>query len=364
MFPSSNDGLSDLLSYNSDQSVFHRSFINDISPNSKQEEPPLSFFHFPSPFIHYDLELEDHKFFLQQQYYDLLLQPQSLTTDDSTVPDIVNMADSSKAEGNELTKDCSKRNQTVRNQQIPRKRPSKKDRHSKIYTAKGLRDRRMRLSLEVAGKFFRLQDLLGFDKASKTVEWLLFQARAEIKKLERRLAQMNYCLNIDANIASSTSECEVVSGFDKDGTREGIISKEKPAVKEKKIRTTRKIIHRPLARDSRDKARARARERTSKKLWSRRFDESKLADEAKAKDLSQLGSSSSFEAGKELGTESQGRNHSSKALVEVEEPSSNDQHKLGDQEQIFDDAFVIMGKWNQASALSYLQNFGISQEVS
>ncbi|KAJ1412790.1 hypothetical protein SESBI_20226 [Sesbania bispinosa] len=39
------------------------------------------------------------------------------------------------------------------------KKPAKKDRHSKIYTSQGLRDRRVRLSIEIARKFFDLQDI-------------------------------------------------------------------------------------------------------------------------------------------------------------------------------------------------------------
>ncbi|BAU02154.1 hypothetical protein VIGAN_11159700 [Vigna angularis var. angularis] len=50
---------------------------------------------------------------------------------------------------------------------------------------KGLRDRKMRLSLNVARRFFGLQDMLGFDKASNTVEWLLNQAKAEINRLAK-----------------------------------------------------------------------------------------------------------------------------------------------------------------------------------
>ncbi|VFQ85492.1 unnamed protein product [Cuscuta campestris] len=59
----------------------------------------------------------------------------------------------------------------------------KKDRHSKICTAQGVRDRRMRLSLHVARRFFDLQDMLGFDKASKTIEWLLSKSECAIKEL-------------------------------------------------------------------------------------------------------------------------------------------------------------------------------------
>ncbi|KAG2315867.1 hypothetical protein Bca52824_018989 [Brassica carinata] len=68
------------------------------------------------------------------------------------------------------------------------KKPSRTDRHSKIKTAKGTRDRRMRLSLDVAKELFGLQDMLGFDKASKTVEWLLTQAKPEILKITSSLS--------------------------------------------------------------------------------------------------------------------------------------------------------------------------------
>lgn len=64
-----------------------------------------------------------------------------------------------------------------------RKRPFRTDRHSKIRTAQGVRDRRMRLSLDVARDFFALQDKLGFDKASRTVEWLLTQSKHAINRL-------------------------------------------------------------------------------------------------------------------------------------------------------------------------------------
>ncbi|KAG8047336.1 hypothetical protein GUJ93_ZPchr0008g12954 [Zizania palustris] len=65
----------------------------------------------------------------------------------------------------------------------PRRRPFRTDRHSKIRTAQGVRDRRMRLSVGVARDFFALQDKLGFDKASKTVDWLLTQSKQAIDRL-------------------------------------------------------------------------------------------------------------------------------------------------------------------------------------
>ncbi|MCD7452554.1 hypothetical protein HAX54_017383 [Datura stramonium] len=73
----------------------------------------------------------------------------------------------------------------------PRRRTGKKDRHSKICTAQGIRDRRMRLSLQIARKFFDLQDMLGFDKASKTIEWLFSKSKNAIKELSRNIPQEN-----------------------------------------------------------------------------------------------------------------------------------------------------------------------------
>ncbi|CAH2065880.1 unnamed protein product, partial [Thlaspi arvense] len=69
--------------------------------------------------------------------------------------------------------------------EVPRetKKAVKKDRHSKIHTAQGLRDRRVRLSIGVARQFFDLQDMLGFDKASKTLDWLLKKSRKAINEL-------------------------------------------------------------------------------------------------------------------------------------------------------------------------------------
>ncbi|CAL9080228.1 unnamed protein product [Musa textilis] len=58
-----------------------------------------------------------------------------------------------------------------------------KDRHSKVYTAKGLRDRRIRLSVSTAIQFYDLQDRLGYDQPSKAIEWLIKAASAAINEL-------------------------------------------------------------------------------------------------------------------------------------------------------------------------------------
>ncbi|VFQ78885.1 unnamed protein product [Cuscuta campestris] len=147
----------------------------------------------------------------------------------------------------------------------------KKDRHSKIHTAQGPRDRRMRLSLDVARKFFDLQDTLGFDKASKTVDWLLNKSRFAIDELA----------NTNANASSNTtSECEGNSGvvdqefFDPFMGMEGGKPLSVPITdgnrtgdrKGKGGRTRVSAAFGPLSnKESRNKARERARERTKMK---------------------------------------------------------------------------------------------------
>ncbi|KAL3643869.1 hypothetical protein CASFOL_011801 [Castilleja foliolosa] len=58
-----------------------------------------------------------------------------------------------------------------------------KDRHSKVCTVRGLRDRRVRLSVPTAIQLYDLQDRLGLSQPSKVVDWLLNAAKHEIDKL-------------------------------------------------------------------------------------------------------------------------------------------------------------------------------------
>ncbi|ONK68977.1 uncharacterized protein A4U43_C05F18000 [Asparagus officinalis] len=60
----------------------------------------------------------------------------------------------------------------------------RKDRHSKVYTAKGVRDRRVRLSAHTAIQFYDVQDRLGYDRPSKAVDWLIKNAKAAIDQLD------------------------------------------------------------------------------------------------------------------------------------------------------------------------------------
>ncbi|PON93510.1 TCP transcription factor, partial [Trema orientale] len=160
------------------------------------------------------------------------------------------------------------------------KKPCKKDRHSKIYTAQGLRDRRVRLSIEIAREFFDLHDMLGFDKASKTLEWLLTKSKKAIKELSRtKLSCSSRSTKI--SLSSTTSECE-----------EAAVSEVNEAVDRINVENDRNLggggggggAERVLsisksdlekfmsegvvaAKESRAKARARARARTKEKRY-------------------------------------------------------------------------------------------------
>ncbi|XP_016453253.2 transcription factor TCP4 [Nicotiana tabacum] len=59
----------------------------------------------------------------------------------------------------------------------------RKDRHSKVCTAKGPRDRRVRLSAHTAIQFYDVQDRLGYDRPSKAVDWLIKKAKPAIDEL-------------------------------------------------------------------------------------------------------------------------------------------------------------------------------------
>ncbi|KAF5745299.1 putative TCP domain protein 12 [Tripterygium wilfordii] len=138
-----------------------------------------------------------------------------------------------------------------------KRRSGKKDRHSKIYTAQGQRDRRMRLSLPIARKFFDLQDILGFDKASKTIEWLFSKSKAAIKDLTT-------CAAAAAGGGGTTHDGEVEVG---DGESCGnVIGGEKKKKSKKMAKLKQGVVQLLHTRESRDKARARARERTMEKM--------------------------------------------------------------------------------------------------
>ncbi|KAI3463785.1 hypothetical protein Pfo_020448 [Paulownia fortunei] len=231
------------------------------------------------------LEFED----VYLQFLELFYQQQSITTADTISADhetAKHMADSNENVPKEDAAGVGKAIGSTVYQPTVRKRCSKKDRHSKINTARGPRDRRMRLSLDVARKFFDLQDLLGYDKASRTVDWLLKNSRSAIRELARGrgVAHVNRSRSLmGANSASSTSDdCEVVSSSNHSTTVVPPKRTEEPPTSCTKPKRTKKIkvARATVARESRRKARERARERTSQKRRLSETTEPKLLAES------------------------------------------------------------------------------------
>ncbi|EYU23545.1 hypothetical protein MIMGU_mgv1a022535mg, partial [Erythranthe guttata] len=190
------------------------------------------------------------------QFLDLFSLHQSQSQSQSSTIILTNMPENSNNQGQEIHQQIP--NSTVATTTTTVKK-KKKDRHSKIETARGPRDRRMRLSLEVARKFFDLQDLLGYDKASRTVEWLLRSSNSAIRDLsvDSNRRSCSTLVTVTGGAAATNSNTTASSTMGEEEVVSNSSKKPKPKAK-KKIRST-------VPRESRRKARERARERTSQK---------------------------------------------------------------------------------------------------
>ncbi|KAA8530545.1 hypothetical protein F0562_005254 [Nyssa sinensis] len=225
-----------------------------FSSNNNSSNPFTQFptsFHLSPSFVGYS----GHDIFLHHHHHDLLVG--HLLPPNAPVGETV----SSMAAINDDSSNS-----------LPKKKHVKKDRHSKIDTAQGRRDRRVRLSIGIARKFFDLQDMLGFDKASKTLDWLFTKSKTAIDELE----QMKHRCSGGSKSLSSASECAVseTNEAPDSGDPQGIISpKRKPLTNFKQPH--RSALHQLLGRESRAKARARARERTIEKMCGKNRNESK-----------------------------------------------------------------------------------------
>lgn len=244
---------------------------------------------------------------------------------------------------------------------LGRKRGSKKDRHSKIFTRQGPRDRRMRLSLEIARKFFNLQDMLGFDKASKTVDWLMTQSRPAIKHLSRDLPRAN---GTAKSSVSSASEGEVESGFDESPGNPNLdnrkVKAKEAALKAKgSSRSSRKAAFNPLSKEGRAIARARARERTkTKKLMNRRVEE-EYSDQLPNPnsydqyDHNQFTSLSPHETGDK-------KSSSAELLPDVEEPPSLSLDHQSSLHDTVDDSLSIFHQYHPQAGVNSISDDLIS----
>lgn len=248
---------------------------DDFNPNSKQDDPSYqtSYYHSPSPLICNEIDIFGDSFsslhelaIIQQASW----RPNStIVTDDSSTFAVITKMDSNKGQEtiNGIVEDGNKNSEVTKPSSglgLKRRRTSKRDRHSKIRTAHGLRDRRMRLSLEVACPFFKLQDMLGYDKASSTVEWLLLQAKPAIQELFQSKNASSSGVT-KSSMSNSTSNCEVESTIveEKKGTSKG--KRASKIAKENKPKQKRKST----TKEARKEARARARMRTFERLQSR-----------------------------------------------------------------------------------------------
>ncbi|KAG7017140.1 Transcription factor TCP12, partial [Cucurbita argyrosperma subsp. argyrosperma] len=235
--------------------------LDHVNPSSmdQQHEENSSYLHFPHPFLDDDLFLTHFLSQQQEQQQQQLVsggdcwkeqdQEQEQDKADDIGHDHKQNSEKKGRRSLEVKKKKKKKgsssNSNRKNGSSTTKRTGKKDRHSKICTAQGPRDRRMRLSLQIARKFFDLQDMLGFDKASKTIEWLLSHSNSAIKALKNN---NNNNSGVSHGSACSGSS-EVVSKQDAGGSI--------GTPKHKKGRQLQTI-----GRESRARARARARERT------------------------------------------------------------------------------------------------------
>nr|AXM05026.1 cycloidea-like protein [Tephroseris rufa] len=145
---------------------------------------------------------------------------------------------------------------------------SKKDRHSKILTAQGPRDRRVRLSIDISRKFFGLQDLLGFDKASKTLDWLFTKSKIAIKDL---VEEMKHSSSSTISDQCEQVFMETIDHLKKKGIKKKQVAKSVNGGKRKIKKTTQKqksgsLVNLGARKQLRVEARARARVRTIEKI--------------------------------------------------------------------------------------------------
>ncbi|KAL7094571.1 hypothetical protein ACP275_11G112200 [Erythranthe tilingii] len=166
---------------------------------------------------------------------------------------------------------------TIQNSTCPR--TPKRDRHSKIDTAQGPRDRRVRLSIGVARKFFDLQEMLGFDKPSKTLDWLLTKSKSSIKDLVHTKQQTNNP-STGGVVSSPSDECdaendEYALDTEKDSKGKSVITSNNN--NNNKLHCKGAAGSKDPAKESRVKARARARERTREKMCIKQLNETRNA---------------------------------------------------------------------------------------
>ncbi|KAJ8442156.1 hypothetical protein Cgig2_015497 [Carnegiea gigantea] len=337
-------------SFNTTSSPISYNYLNDdhVNPTSNLLEELSycsSYYHLPSPFIYNEIDnlgdFTTHPELTSIQEGGLEVNS-SLIIDDSTISQATNKTDSNKGiveTINEIVKDGG--NYDLIGLGVShgsrRRRHNKGDRHSKISTAHGLRDRRMRLSLKVARPFFKLQDMLGYDKASRTIEWLLIQANCAIQEQ----LQSKYG-SLSSAMTTSSSDYEVESIIiDKESLKEENSKGNKSSTcVTKNVDEPKEMRKRGTTKESRKEARDRARKRTLERMQSRRVNNNhKLRNTC-----------STWGAFKmvENGNVSNSQIHQSNTPIQIED------HVAGS----------YISNWSPLTIFHYLQNGEILQNVA
>lgn len=173
-----------------------------------------------------------------------------------------------------------------------------KDRHSKVWTSKGLRDRRVRLSVNTAIQFYDLQDRLGYDQPSKAVEWLLKAAASSIAELpsintsfpetpQQLSDEKRSSAGTEHGFDSAEVEMEDEPNFQK---QHGTLSKSACSSTSETSKGSGLSLSRS---ESRIKARERARERAAEKEKEKE-NESSRAGHQQHQNVTPISQSSSF----------------------------------------------------------------------
>lgn len=305
------------ISYSHDVDLeLHNQNPNCKNPQEAEEEIPPFSENFPSPFFY------ENQLFFGTMAADLTKETNlgPIWNEPLARVKVINMNTAQEISTNtsstgihlrsEPSDHSSKMKKSTSNKGSTARKSGKKDRHSKINTAQGVRDRRMRLSLHIARQFFDLQDMLGFDKASKTIDWLFSKSKKAIKQLNCRpshLPQMN-----NNNICQNGSRGREIS---EQKRKVNIAASEGDGVSG--LKTAKKSVTSGntnyIAKELRDKARARARERARNKMMIRCLETSNNDFCDQAYNLPQLGPAEYpnllFEIGQEWMSNSSTQDH-------------------------------------------------------
>ncbi|GKV36936.1 hypothetical protein SLEP1_g45019 [Rubroshorea leprosula] len=236
-----------------------------------------------------------------------------------------------------------------------------KDRHSKVWTSKGPRDRRVRLSVTTAIQFYDLQDRLGYDQPSKAVEWLIkaaAEAIAELPSLNGSFPETPKQLSDEKRANGSTeqgfdsAEAELdgdPNNYQQNQSQHLSLSKSACSSTSETSKNSTLSLSRSEIRVNRVKARERARERAAKD--KEKEHESRIQQHQNVNQISQNASFTELLTGG-IGS-GVGNNNNSNSSP----PSASDQQNPNGEANLFHKAATIR-QW-PATAMDYFGAGGL-----